>query len=295
MSEPTAVTIYGQDLFPDLPRQSQAANNCFEQLRRWNSERNIFVFRNNRSSYLPPRLNSFKQAWNRYIFNDPHDYIVIPYPNTFSEIQEVLDCHDYRFQYTNPAGDTGFNLQDMLENRSYSSAYSYEVRYCIILAALNTVFYLKNMVMRNTRLFSKIDFIIPVQEERVFFDMDVLNVQIPLSRQQYLKKKLFLPLRVYRELDDLVYRNVRDDFWAKIIYIADGISLSMLQIVADRTRTRRPSPDSAYRRIEQEMAGENLELKQEIIALLGANEVDEKTMSAIYDLILQAGLQQPSF
>jgi len=294
MSESTVVTIYGQDLFPDLPCRSRAAADWFTQLRRWSFGRRLYVFGNNRDSYLPPRLNSFKQAWNRYIFNDPHNYIVIPYPNTFSEIKEVLDCHDYRFQYTNPAGDTGFNLRDMPENRGSSSVYSYEVRYCIILAAFNTVFYLKNMVMRNTRLFSKIDFIVPVQSGSAAFEMDRPNIQIPLS-QQYLKKNLLLNLNIYRELDDLVCRNVQDDFWTKVIYIADGISLSMLQTVADRMRIRRPNPDLAYRRIEQEMVGENLELKQEIIALLGANEVDEKIMSAIYDLVLQAGLQQPSF
>ena len=150
--------------------------------------------------------------------------------------------------------------------------------------------------MRNTQLFDKIDFVLPTHTPAIVqFKMSERQRNIPSGQNQYLKKMLYINMSTYKELDDLICRNVQDDFWTKIIYLIDQVALDMLSIIARRRNIRRPNPNRSYQEVLDMLGRENMDLKQQIIHLLGEREMDEKTLSAVYNMILQAGLQSPSF
>ncbi len=297
MSEPKIVSICNQDLCPDLPRSINATKHWFDNLRNLAARREIYLFANNSHSVLPPSFNIFKRTWNKYLF--PNDSIVIqmPYPDTFEDVINSLSHHDLRFNYRNPSLDNGNNVI-LVEGGNIRNSYthlinSFQARYCLILAGFNTVLYLNNMVMRNTRMYPKLDFIVPnnriSQSADYEMDMPSLNNQTPLENQN-LKRIMNIKLDVYRELDELVYRNFQDDFWSKIIYLIHQETANMLTITSRCRQILRPNPAETYRRIEAETVGAQTEIKEEIIQLLEANDIDEKTISKIYDLILQSGM-----
>ena len=299
MTEPNVVTIYGRDVYPDLPTNARARSQVFDRLRSWCQDNRLRVFPRDGYSIVPPTRAKFERIWQQYVFQNPDDYIALPYPDTFSDIPEVLNSFDISFRYQHlrqDSGSTRYVINGGSSTSSRNHIYSFEVRNALILAACNITLYLKNMVMRNTQLFDKVDFVIPVHGYyNTGFVMDERNRDLPSGQPQYLKKMLYVHTDTYKELDDLLCRNVQDDFCLKIIHLIDHIALDMLSTIAQRRNIRRPNPNRSYQEVLDMIGRENMDLKQQIIHLMGEREMDEKTLSAVYNMILQAGLQSPTF
>jgi len=271
------IFIYHLDLYPNFPLTREAISNQFSRLRELSNDHEGRVFPNSR--ILPPTMSNFQNIWNRYIFPNQDQPIEIKRPYYFSDLYEVLHDFNFYFAFEQPQVNQPYAPQ-MITSRITDV----DIRYCLILAAINTLFYLKNIILARTYMFNKVDYIVPVQYDAEDINLRQLSSQIP-------QKILCLNIEVYRELDYFLMTKQIDDFWDCIIYIGDQIAPIMIELTNNSPSLNHFLNDALFAKVREDHG----ELKSAIISKLNEKDVPESVIGALYDLIIEHQMRLPNF
>lgn len=273
------IFIYHNDIYPNFSSLSNSSeiSTQFSSLRRSSGDDHNRIFPHSRA-IVPPTFSTFYRVWKHFIFPDSDIPIQINRPNHFTDLYDVLREYNFFFGFEQP--ESGINGPQRVLGQSLDI----DVRYCIMLAAINTVFCLKNAILTRTNIFGKIDYISPTCHR----NSDVSLCQINNTSPQ---KVLHLNVEIYRELDYFLLTRQTDEFWNRIIYISDQISARMIELTHDSQ-----SLDFIFERVIRDcIASDHGDLKAKIIEKLRNKNVPESVLGALYDLILEHQMQLPNF
>jgi len=270
------IFLYHNDLYPDLPVQSEHGSQHFTSLRRMANDHEARIFPNSRVT-VPPTLTNFQRVWSRYIFPDPDVPIQIDRPDCFSDLYEILQNRNGIFHYE----CTGDPERGPRRIAGCGQATDVDVRYCIIVAGFNIIFQLKNAILRRTNMFGKIDYI-GVRR------YDNNDIRLRAWGNGFNQNVLYLSIDVYKELDYHLRTEQYDDFWNNMLNISEQLDPQMIQI-------RHTSPDLNWlmnHSLQEGILGDHGELKSQIIAKLRNKEVPESVIGALYDLVIENQMRQ---
>lgn len=268
------IFIYHSDLYPNFPICSNQRTNQITSLRQLSNNNGARVFSQSRA-LIPSTYSVFKRAWKRFIFPDPDCPIEICRPNHFSDLHEVLQQYNLYFHYEQPP-------HQPRPTRVLSGITDLDVRYCIMIASINAVFYLKNIVLSRTNVFDKIDHIVPINNNRL---EDIAVEHVSIGNRNACQKVLYLSLYIYRELDYYLRTIQIEDFWDRIIYISYQISPAMITLA--RANNFNGLNHLLMQALQNRITQDHGELKEQIIEKLNSNPVSESVLGALYDLILE--------